>query len=662
MRLGIDTGGTFTDFVLLGADRGLVHKVPSTPENPLKAVFQGLKELCPEGLGDLEMVHGTTVGTNAFLTRRGARVVLVTTKGFEDVLFIGRQTRQELFTLTPRRPPEILPREQVVGVAERLTADGSVLVPLTGEEIARVCREVTARQPEAVAVCLLHAYANPEHELRLGEALASLGVPVSLSSRVLPEIREFERTCATVLNAYLSPILTRYLEAWSRELPEVRLFIQQSHGGMLPARAAAAWGLGTVLSGPAGGVTGAFQVGQSLGESQLLTFDMGGTSTDVCLVAGEIPFTSEYLLDGYPLGLPVLDIHTVGAGGGSIAWRDRGGALRVGPQSAGADPGPVCYGRGDRVTVTDAQLFLGRLLPESFLGGRLTLQVEAAHRAMVALAAHFGVKPEDLALGIIRVANQHMAKALAQVSLERGYDPRHFTLVCFGGAGGLHVCELARELGSRRLLLPAQAGVLSALGLARAGLRRDFARTLLWSGPRLSWPRLQEAARQLKEEAMAEMAVDGLDPRYFTVTSHLQLRYLGQSYTLPVPLKPDFLEAFHQRHRLLYGHAFPARPVEVVVLRLSLRAPEPWVTLPPLSPAVPAGGVRLPRTSRVWLPQGLIELPVYYRPDLEPGFELAGPALVAEDFATTLILPGFQGRVTAAGHLLLEDQHPRTKN
>ena len=655
MRLGIDTGGTFTDFVLLGEGVGRVHKVASTPGNPLQAILQGVEELCPEGLNGTAVIHGTTVGTNAFLTRRGARVILVTTQGFEDVLFIGRQTRRQLFDLAPSRPPELLPREQVVGVAERLRADGAVLASLTSEEIARVVKEVAALKPEAVAVCLLHSYVNAEHEEKLATALGSLKVPVSISSRVLPEFREFERTSATVVNAYLGPVLARYLENWRRELPDTPLFIQQSSGGFLPARLAAAWGLATVLSGPAGGVSGAWKLGQVLGTNHLMTFDMGGTSTDVALAAGELPFTSEYVLDDYPLGLPVLDIHTVGAGGGSIAHQDRGGALRVGPQSAGADPGPVCYGRGNEVTVTDAQLYLGRLLPHCFLGGRMPLEVSATHRAMTSLAGEFGVAPAELALGIIRVANNHMAKALAQVSLERGYDPRDFTLVCFGGAGGLHVCEVARELGVRRVFLPAQAGVLSALGMALAGLRRDFTRTLLWHGPRLTWRTVQQTYEDLVAEGLAEMAADGLEPHTIQVSGELQLRYLGQTYTLGVPLGPDCLEEFHARHQRLYGHHFTHRQVELVLLRLHCQAPEPELRLPALQPVFAATAVARPGQVSVHLPDGPAVVPVYYRPELAPNFTCTGPALITEDFATTLLLPGFQTRVAAGGHLLLED-------
>ncbi len=654
MRIGIDTGGTFTDLVMLAEGGGRVHKVPSTPADPLQAILAGLGELCPGGLAGAEVVHGTTVGTNAFLTRRGARVVLLTTAGFEDVLFIGRQTRRELFSLAPSKAPELLPRERVLGVAERLRADGSVLRPLKACELARLRRQILALAPESLAVCLLHAYANPAHEELLGRALADLGLPLSLSSRVLPELREFERTSATVLNAYLAPVLSSYLAAWQQKLPEARLFIQQSSGGFLPAGRAAHLGLATVLSGPAGGVFGAWKLAREAGEARLLTLDMGGTSTDVALVAGELPFTSDYELEGYPLGLRVLDIHTVGAGGGSIAYRDRGGALRVGPASAGADPGPVCYGRGREITVTDAQLFLGRLVPECFLGGRLALDPAAAHRAMARLAAEFGVSPRDLALGIIRVANSHMAKALARVSLERGHDPRDFTLVCFGGAGGLHVCELAADLDVRRVLLPAQAGVLSAVGLALAGLRRDLSRTLLLSGGALTWARLQDEARNLQARGFAELAADGLQARDFTVAGEVELRYRGQSATLAVPLGPAFREDFHARHQRLYGHAWPAREVEAVVLRLHFLARERRAALPPL---VSAGDLRpsgLPRRRRLVLPEGdEAEVPFFWRPDLAPGFTLQGPALLGENFATLLVLPGFQGRVIPGGHLVL---------
>jgi len=652
LRIGIDTGGTFTDFVCLGEGEGRVYKTPSTPQAPLQAISTGLKELCPQGLDGVEVVHGTTVGTNAFLERRGARVVLLTTAGFEDVLFIGRQVRRELFNLQVEKAPEIIPREMVLGVAERLGPDGRVEKPLTADELSRVRQWVKEQNPEAVAICLLHAYANPEHEERLAAALSDLGIPMSLSSRVLPEFREYERACATVINSYLWPVLNRYLADWSRNFPGVPLFIQQSNGGFLPGDRAAALALHTVLSGPAGGVYGALRLGRELGEANLLTLDMGGTSTDVALVAGEIPFTGEYALEDYPLGLPVMDIHTVGAGGGSIAFKDRSGALRVGPRSAGADPGPVCYGKAGELTVTDAQLFLGRIRPESFLGGRMALNREAVVRAMSRLAGELRVSPVELALGVIRVANSHMAKALQAVSLERGLDPRDFTLFCFGGAGGLHVCELAEDLEIRRVLIPAQAGVLSAWGTALAGFRRDFSRTLLLSGPRLTWEHLERERQVLEAQGSAELVAEGQDLSTLAVAGELDLRYRGQSYTLKTPLTPGFLEEFHRRHRLLYGHAFPDREVEAVVLRLFFQGPEYCGNLPKLQP-VAASRVRLPREGEVWLPQGPVTAPFYYRPELAPGTAIQGPALVLDDYATLLVLPGFRGEVLDQGHLLL---------
>jgi N-methylhydantoinase A/oxoprolinase/acetone carboxylase beta subunit len=651
-RIGIDTGGTFTDFVSLGAGEGRVHKVLSTPQDPLRAIVTGLNDLRPQGLAGVEVVHGTTVGTNAFLTRQGAKVALLTTQGFEDVLFIGRQTRRELFNLAVDKAPELLPRERVIGVKERLGPDGRVLSPLTADEIERVRRRLMELAPEAVAICLLHAYGYPEHEERLAEAVAGLKVPVSLSSRVLPEFREYERTCATVLNAYLGPILERYLTSWQERLPGVPLFIQQSNGGFLPGAQAAAWGIHTVLSGPAGGVYGAWRLGQELGEQDMLTLDMGGTSTDVAAVPGEIPFTREYSLEDFPLGIPVIDIHTVGAGGGSIAFKDRGGALRVGPRSAGAHPGPVCYGRGREITVTDAQLLLGRIRPECFLGGRLPLDLKATQEAMAQLATQFGVGPEELALGIIKVVSHNMAKALQAVTLERGLDPRDFTLCCFGGAGGLHICELARDLEVRRILVPAQAGVLSAMGMALAGHRRDFAHTLLLKGPELRWSRLQEEFADLKSRGLAELAVDGLDPALMVAAGELELRYPGQGYTLTAPLSPDFREEFHRRHKRLYGHAFPDREVEAVVLRLNLSQPPSHTRVPVLAPMA-RRGFSLPKEGKVWLDGGPVSVPLYYRPDLKSGMAVSGPALVLEDHATLLVAAGFEAEVLEGGLLRL---------
>lgn len=654
LRLGIDTGGTFTDFVLLSEQGWQVHKVPSTPDNPARAILSGIEALLGKGFAPLEIVHGTTVGTNAFLERRGAQVVLLTTQGFEDLLFIGRQTRRELFSLAISKPPPLLPRQRCLGVHERLLADGRIHQPLRAAEVQRLRGQVEAQAPEAVAICLLHAYANPEHEEALAAGLAELGLPLSLSSQIMPEFREFERISTTVLNAYLGPILTRYLGALEDQLPGVTLFIQQSNGGFMPAGRAGSQAIHTILSGPAGGVNAAWHLGQALGEPNLLTFDMGGTSTDVALVAGAIPFTQEYHLDGYPIGIPLIDIHTVGAGGGSIAYQDQGGALRVGPQSAGADPGPVCYGRGDQLTVTDANLWLGRLIPEFFLGGRLALQIEATRQAMARLAAEFRVTPVELALGIIRVANSHMAKALRAVSLERGYDPRDFALCCFGGAGGLHVCELAQELDLRRVLVPTQAGVLSALGLALAQPSRDFAKTLLWAGARLRPESIDQEFQELKKQGLAELAQEGLDPLQVETQLGVDLRYQGQSYTLTVPWGPDFRDAFHQRHQQAYGHALPERALEITTLRLYCQAKSALPPLPRQETATTSLVSNWPAQIEIWLPEGRAQVAVHYRPRLPGGFSFKGPALIVEDFATLLVLPEFSGQVDAWGHIHLQ--------
>ncbi|MFP3867490.1 MAG: hydantoinase/oxoprolinase family protein [Desulfobacteraceae bacterium] len=652
--MGIDTGGTFTDFVLLTDHGWQIHKVPSLPDNPARAILTGLETIMGRGpLPPLEIVHGTTVGTNAFLERQGAWVVLLTTQGFEDVLFIGRQTRPQLFNLAGSKPPPLLPRHRCLGVAERLQADGRIRRPLGASAVERLKAQIRRLAPEAVAICLLHAYANPVHEERLAAGLAELELPLSLSSQILPEFREFERTSTTVINAYLGPLLNRYLRYLQDHLPKVALFIQQSNGGFMPVHRAGAQAIHTILSGPAGGVNAAWHLGQTLGESNLLTFDMGGTSTDVALVAGAIPFTQEYQLEGYPISIPVIDIHTVGAGGGSIAYQDQGGALRVGPGSAGADPGPVCYGRGEQITVTDANLWLGRLWPDFFLGGRLRLQLQPTQDAMERLAASFGVPAAELALGIVRVANSHMAKALRAVSLERGYDPRDFVLCCFGGAGGLHVCELAQELDIRRIIVPAHAGVFSALGMALARPSREFSRTILWTGEQLQDEPISGEFKKLQGRALAELARDGLTSDQVETGCYLEVRYQGQSYTLEVPWGSDFREAFHQRHQQSFGHFFPERPLEITTLRLRCQAQTSLASWPLLQSRPESSPSPLPSATEVWLPQGRARVPVYYRPHLPVGFDFGGPALIVEDFATLLVLPRFCGRVDAWGHIQL---------
>ncbi len=636
MRVAVDTGGTFTDLVAEVRGRLITHKVPSTPEDPSRAILQGLRDLVRQ-TGELpeEILHGTTVGTNAFLTRRGARVALITTRGFEDVIFIGRQARPELYNFMVEKPRPVVARSLVYGVKERVRADGTLEIPLREEELERLRAWVQQKRPEAVAVCLLHAYAFPEHERRIREYLKDLRLHISLSSEVRPEFREFERTSTTLLNAYLAPVMSRYVNRLTRALPETRIFIMQSQGGLLPAEAIESRAVLTLLSGPAGGVIGALKLGRLLGYQRLLTFDMGGTSTDVSLCDGAPSYTREYEIEGHPVALPIIDIHTIGAGGGSLAWFDPGGALRVGPQSAGADPGPVCYRRGGTVpTVTDANLLAGRLLPHYFLGGRMPLYPSLAHEAFARLGAPRGLSPEDLALSILEIVNTQMESALRKVSLEKGYDPREFVLLAFGGAGALHAAELAERLNIPRVVVPALSGVLSALGILLTEARFDFSQGLRPGKDPVSYTFLQARFQELRQHASQEVKRLGFPPEDLILEEFVDLRYQGQSFEITVPFGPDFSERFHREHARLYGWSQPERPLEVTAIRLTLREREKPVTLPER----PSGGKLEPVETT-----GLLEgsrrrpAPVYRWTELPTEAEIPGPAIIVGDYATVYL-------------------------
>jgi N-methylhydantoinase A len=665
VRVAVDTGGTFTDCVALRDDGALfVEKRFSTPDDPARAVLDGVTQCVMRGGEPLaEVVHGSTVATNAVLERRGARVVLVTTAGFEDVLLIGRQDRPSLYALAPVRPLPLVPSERCVGVRERLEPTGEVATPLTGDEVVRVVAEVRARRPEAIAISLLHAYANPAHEVRLGEALAALGVSVSLSSGLLPEFREYERTATTVLNAYVGPRMAGYLGRLEAGLVPgadagalaPRLVVMASNGGTLSAARAAAEPVRTVLSGPAGGVVGAARAARALGIARVISFDMGGTSTDVAAFAGEPALTVDAAVGGVPVRLPVVDIHTVGAGGGSLACLDAGGALCVGPQSAGADPGPACYGRGGGATVTDANLVLGRLAPAWFLGGAATLDVGLAHQALAALACDAGIAPDALARGVLRVANAAMARAISAVTLQRGHDPRDFALVAFGGAGGMHACDLAAELGIPRVVLPAFAGALSALGMLAADRVKDASLTVLRPAGE-DRAGLDAAFGRLAGAAAAELAVElgasSDDPAGMECHVLADLRYRGQSFELTLPWGADPCADFHAAHRAAFGHDLPDAVVEVVNLRVRVRVPGPSL---PLHDAVTwAPGEPRAGTTRLAVAGGWAEAPVLDRARLRPGAVVEGPALVVEPTATAVVPPGWAGAMHPSGALVLE--------
>ena len=653
-RVGVDVGGTFTDLVAITAGRVVSTKVPTTPADQSAGVLDAIGTA---GLGAVEaFAHGMTVATNALLERRGARTALVTTAGFRDLIEIGRQDRPSLYDLQQRRPAPLVPRELRFCVRERMGPDG-VIEPLDPGSVATVVEELRAAGVEAVAVCLLFGFLHPEHEQRLGEALRrELGdVPVSLSSEVLPEVREYERLATTVADAYLAPGLARYLDSLAAGARAAGLpapLVMQSSGGVVELAAASRLASGCVLSGPAGGVVGAAHLAAAGGHRDVLSFDMGGTSTDVApIVAGEVQVRTDARVAGIPIRHPMVDVHTVSAGGGSIAHVDAGGALRVGPRSAGADPGPAAYGRGgSEATVTDANLHLGRLADGARLGGDVVLDGAAAERALERLGAAAGLAVTDAALGVIRVANAEMARALRVVSVERGLDPRSFALSAFGGAGGMHACALADELGIETVLVPEAGGVLSALGLAISDLRRDLVSPLLAELDAASatgvagrvtagFDELERRARALLDEPLTTRRAD--------------LRYARQAFELTVDAEEptgELAERFHAEHERRYGYAMRDEPVELVALRLVATVE---VDKPVLR-AGPSGEDHVVGARRVHVGGSWGEVPVHARARMGAGSEVHGPAVVELAGATCLVETGWQGRVDAVGTLVLE--------
>ncbi len=527
-RIGVDTGGTFTDFVRVDEQGITVHKVRSTPDDPSRAILAGIREIAGAS-AEAEVTHGSTVATNALLEREGSRVALITTAGFEDVLLIGRQTRAELynFMVEGRRP--LIEPGLTFGVRERLAADGSVLTPLDLSAIPSLIESLHAAKADSVAVCLLHSYANPIHERILAEGLRAAGFLVSASHEILPEYREFERWSTTAVNAYVTPLMASYLSRLAAGLGSTAgastLRIMQSNGGSISAAYASRAAVQTILSGPAAGVVGAQAVGESSGFPRLITFDMGGTSTDVSLIDGAIGTTVDSVVGDFPVRLPVLDIHTVGAGGGSIAWLDSGGSLRVGPRSAGADPGPACYGKGTELTVTDANLLLGRLDPAYFLGGRMALDLDRTRALAKALATKLNLTERTLAEGIVRIANANMERAIRVVSVQRGHDPRDFALLAFGGAGGLHACALAHSLDIATVLIPEHSGVLSALGMLLADVSKDYSTSILKPTSAVTERELQQALAPLKERACADLGAEGFNVIDMLLEPSLDMRY-----------------------------------------------------------------------------------------------------------------------------------------
>ena len=655
VRVGVDVGGTFTDFVVVGDDGTMrSHKVLSTPEAPERAVLQGLSEL---GLRPpFTVVHGSTVATNAFLERKGARLALVATEGFEDVLEIGRQDRVGIYDLRARKPAPLVPPEARVGARERLAYSGEVLEPLTPAEAMRVQGALDALAPEAVAVVLLHAYANPVHEERIREALA--GRPhVYLSSRVDPAYREYERASTTAITAYVAPVVEGYLTRLGQALG-TDLRVMASGGGHQSVARILERPAAMMLSGPAGGAVGALAVGRRIGLERLVTFDMGGTSTDVALLRGGLTVTREGRFDDLPLRAAMVDVHTVGAGGGSIARFDAGGSLRVGPQSAGASPGPACYGRGGRdATVTDANLLLGRLGADHFLGGRARLDRAAADEAFARLAeaaraAGAGEPtPRALAEGVVAVANAAMARAIRKVTAERGIDPAPYTLVSFGGAGGLHAAALAAALGMAEVIVPPDAGTLSAFGLALADSLGDGLESVLLPAAEASEGEIRARLEALAGALTDSLRAEGYTPNRIAIEPHLDLRYRGESYELLTPWRGDVaatVEAFHALHREQYMHADRDAPVECVNVYVRALGREgeggrgPWR----------GRGDGRPFDVRPAVFEGRERATACFeRETLPAGWRVEGPALVFDPSATSLVPPGGRAWLDGVGVL-----------
>ena len=677
-RIGVDVGGTFTDVVTIRDGTISVTKTASTPTAPDEGVVDGLeraargREETEDGpsLSDVAFfAHGTTVATNAVLERAWAETALVTTAGFRDVLEIGRQTRPDLYDFQADKPVPIVERDRRFEVPERLDERGGVLTPLDEERVADVAREIAATDAESVAISLLFSFENDDHERRVETLLAEGGVnvPISRSSVVLPEVREYERTLATALNAALKPVMDTYIGRLEGRLCDLdvpaALRIMQSNGGLIRAKRAREAPINTLLSGPAAGVQGATHVAGLCGIEDLLTMDMGGTSCDVSLVSGGEPAVStEVAVGDYPVGVPMIDVHTIGAGGGSIAWIDAGGALRVGPRSAGADPGPICYGRGGMApTVTDAHLLLGRLDPGAFLPD-LDADVELVREQFRdALCEPLDLSVEDAAQGVLDVANANMERALRVVSVERGHDPREFALVAFGGAGPLHAPELAAALDIPRVVVPRTAGVLSALGLLITDLVYDFSTSRVRRFADVSPADLESIFGNFEREGAARLHAEGIDEERQLFERRLDLRYVGQSFELDVPAPDDLDEAavdrlanaFHERHERRYGHSSPDEPVELVTVRLRARG---LVESPDLVADDRSGSVAdAIREERSVVFGGVShETPAYERDRLPTDASFDGPAIVEGAESTVVLPPGQRARVDGYGNLLVE--------
>ncbi len=678
-RIGVDSGGTFTDVCLFddASGRVAVWKVSSTPSDPSDGIARGVEE----GLHDVGAVaadidyfgHGTTVATNALIQHRGVKTGLITTGGFRDLLEIGRQKRPDLYDMQADKPPVLVLRDLRLEVPERMRHDGTVETPLDEDAFRNAVRTLRAAGVEAVAVCFLYGFVSTEHESAAARILAEEfpDAFASISHQVAPEFREFERLSTTVVNAYLGPVMRRYIGRLAERLTGLGVtatpHLTQSNGGVIGFGQAARLPVRTVLSGPSTGVVGAQAIGRAVGMEELITFDMGGTSTDVALLAnGQCRLTGEAMVHGYPIKAPMLDIHTVGAGGGSIAFIDSGGLLKVGPRSAGADPGPVCYGRGnDEATVTDANVVLGTLNPSFLLGGRMPVRRDLAVAAIDRLASALGMERMATAAGIISVVTANMARAIRVISVQRGYDPRDYTLMAFGGAGPLHAARLARELDISRILVPRNPGILCAMGLLLTDLRADFAVTRLSLLAPSALPGVRDSFSELDAMAAEWFAAEGIPAPDRRTARTVDMRYAGQNYELPIVLPdgeigPDTLlalaDCFADAHRRMYGFIAEEDPVQLVTFRVEASGVVPKATFEAQPDAGPDASVAIVSSREVWMSEtgGFAACSVYDRNRLRAGNRFAGPAIVEQMDATTVVPPGWVARVEPFLNVILE--------
>jgi N-methylhydantoinase A len=679
IRVGVDTGGTFTDFVFQKDHDLHLFKLPSTPADPSLAITQGLQRVCDEtavSFDDIEVVHGTTVGTNALLQRRGARVALVTTSGFEDVLVIGRQARPELYNLNAVKPPPLVTDELRFGVTERVVASGEVIEPLSDRELKRLASKLKKSGVESIAISLLFSFLHPEHEERIAAVLALLDVPLSVSNRILPEYREYERTSTVVINAYLQPLMSRYLNRlvassnqdqstrYKVQRTRLSLRVMQSSGGSISADLAAREPVRTILSGPSGGVVGALRSAKAAGFSNIITFDMGGTSTDVALCdAGAIRTTNEAVVAGLPVAVSVMDIHTVGAGGGSIARLDEGGSLRVGPESSGADPGPACYGRSDLPTVTDAHVVLGHFAGGGLLGGEFPLNAERAMVALTRLAADLskvsGKRCSVIAAaeGVLSVANTNMERALRHISVERGHDPRQFALLPFGGAGGLHAVELARSLRIPVIIAPTSPGALSAVGVLVADVIKNQSRTVMLPCDARSLKTLPQIFKQMEQEGRAILHAEGFKDKKQRHERSLAMRYRGQSFELEVDYRSGSIaDSFHRAHRDRYGYAQELCEVEIVSARLRSLGLVEQLEQERFA-RKPRQLAKLHDRVKAYMSGQRLQVGVYRRETLRAGVKLQTPCIVVEYSATTLIPGDVDAALDEFGNLIMRFRH-----